>query len=882
MDEKEAETCAQKEITAKESEKVTIDAEALESAPIVPKIHTVDSPESNSGGFSPPPQVRPSVAFRSSRPRPSSEIGVSGSSNIRSSAVSGMMGTRMSILSNRTSSTVDKWESSKETPIISGEGNATNITATPQDKIPEQPQLESNQITSETSDNPKRSASTRIIFKKSAVIGDGGIFGRTTSLKNPSPRDTAAIQAAGNSIGSGRLKNPDGPMKNSVQELTKKSISFSMIPIKLDSEEDVTPSPDVVAVDSVSRELGKKKGLERRRSKNPEKTKEAVVESSSSEEEVEGKQSSRFDSSRRQSFMSQSNKSALNSMHSSIDEDGTMAKMMRLQKAVITTILESEVYKWYRRTVDSVRNQILFVAFLQVLVSGSILIMIKVIMQSQLPSIRFYNLTHAVLAFQGKLLLLLGWELVRLVAKGFAASEMSHTHRGVSIVDVAHLNPSQGKQLGKMFMSSLLLVELMLWVLSFLMHWEPVETYLGTFPCITNTYYGNWSFTDNFDVYIAANMEFGVLEAFGLPITAGIVGGLAATPLAAPNSNFQMEQHGIIYAVNTICTNATVLQNQPSTGVTNIQLSNQEFWGQVYNVAMTIRYPAGAHAWTQYAQYDLQQKCQVSVVTGTGYVTFSYTSDEWGSITNGKIQQLIVGEGDSSSQITVTPNMQGLTDFGSITTALGSSTQMYENITQWIGEGIQLGFGVPVLHSLVTQGSGAYFLVWAQRLDGRYDPALTWKGISSGVAAISHYVLNQGDANQNSNCAYNGMDGVGILEAPEWISTVLLGLVITGICFGMGVVGSWILIAGGGEAIDRAAQILDHPLRMLYYLRDSAHKLVTKIRGDDIGQISLEQHLANTMVRFGEDKTTRGGEIGTLVLDTPKAVVKMARNRKLA
>ncbi|KAJ3082157.1 alpha-1,4-glucan branching enzyme, partial [Rhizoclosmatium hyalinum] len=311
-----------------------------------------------------------------------------------------------------------------------------------------------------------------------------------------------------------------------------------------------------------------------------------------------------------------------------------------------------------------------------------------------------------------------------------------------------------------------------------------------------------------------------------------------------------------------------------------LNTDDKEFGGHA-RVDQQGKYFSTPFGWNGRDNY-IQQKCQVSVVTGTGYITFSYTSDEWGSITNGKIQKLVVGEGDASSQIAVTPKMPDLTDFGSITTALGSSMQIYENITQWIGEGVQLGFGVPVLQSLVTQGSSAYFLIWAQRLDGNYDPALTWRGISSGVAAISHYVLNQGDGNQYSSCPYNGINGVGILEAPGWISTVLLGLVIASICLGMGVVGSWMLIAGGGEAIDRAAQILDHPLRMLYYLRDSAHKLVTKIRGDDIGQISLEQHLANTMVRFGEDKATRGGEIGTLVLDTPKAVVKMARNRKLA
>ncbi|KAJ3004725.1 UNVERIFIED_CONTAM: hypothetical protein HDU68_004931 [Siphonaria sp. JEL0065] len=415
-----------------------------------------------------------------------------------------------------------------------------------------------------------------------------------------------------------------------------------------------------------------------------------------------------------------------------------------------------------------------------------------------------------------------------------------------------------------MFLGSLVAVELLLWTLSFLMDWEPVETLLGSYPCILNTYIGDWRFTDNFDIYLGANTEFGVLEAFGLPITSGLIGGTSATPAAAPY----------------ICTNATVIKG-PSQHYTSLRLFNEEYWGQVYNTAMTIRYPAGSHSWSQYSEYDLTQNCQLSLVTGTGEVTFVYTSDEWGSITNNQLSEIALGH--TGNTLRITPGMQPEADFASIITALGQSQQTFQNITEWISQGVSLAFNVSRLESFTSsQETGASQLVWALNLDGKYNPEHTWKGVSASVAGIAHYVLNQGDASLHSICAYNGINGVGILDAPEWISTVITVLVIISICFGAAVVASWLFIVGGNENIDRAAQIFDHPLRIVYYMRQSLSKLVTKIRGDDIGQISLVNHLRTVRVRFGEDKSTRGNEIGNLTLDTPKNVVKMAKNREFS
>ncbi|KAJ3072583.1 hypothetical protein HDU98_003357 [Podochytrium sp. JEL0797] len=73
--------------------------------------------------------------------------------------------------------------------------------------------------------------------------------------------------------------------------------------------------------------------------------------------------------------------------------------------------------------------------------------------------------------------------------------------------------------------------------------------------------------------------------------------------------------------------------------------------------------------------------------------------------------------------------------------------------------------------------------------------------------------------------------------------------------------------------------MIDDPLRTMYYMRDA--KLIGPIRGNDIGRISLEQHLRKVNVRFGESKATREQEVGTLTLNEPSKVVKLSRNRNV-
>ncbi|ORY51322.1 hypothetical protein BCR33DRAFT_452328 [Rhizoclosmatium globosum] len=147
---------------------------------------------------------------------------------------------------------------------------------------------------------------------------------------------------------------------------------------------------------------------------------ESSSESSESDHKASKQSSASVATSLRPSIASKrsgKSKSGLSSMNS-IDEEGTFGKLLRLISKYKTSFLESEQYKFYRKTVDSVRNQIIVVSTLELLIFASILFIVRVALKMELPSIRFYNLIHAVIAFQGKLLLGVGWDCRIVLRRG--------------------------------------------------------------------------------------------------------------------------------------------------------------------------------------------------------------------------------------------------------------------------------------------------------------------------------------------------------------------------------------------------------------------------------------------------------------------------------
>ncbi|KAJ3109998.1 hypothetical protein HK100_003193, partial [Physocladia obscura] len=221
-------------------------------------------------------------------------------------------------------------------------------------------------------------------------------------------------------------------------------------------------------------------------------------------------------------------------------------------------------------------------------------------------------------------------------------------------------------------------------------------------------------------------------------------------------------------------------------------------------------------------------------------------------------------------------------DFGQIHHLLRNTELVYENITYWIAEAIAIGLNSTNLQAITSVDVTATILAWGVGLDSLYDADMTWKGVSVAVAFLARYVLNQADFKLVSTCKYKGIAGYGTISAPNWVTSILLVVLVLSMVMEVVVILSWIVVVGGGEHLDKAVAMIDNPLRTVYYMRGSLGKLVTKIDGNDLGQISLEQHYKKVKVRLGEDKTTRGNDMGTIILDDPTKVVKISKSRKAA
>ncbi|KAJ3047822.1 hypothetical protein HDU99_009354, partial [Rhizoclosmatium hyalinum] len=320
---------------------------------------------------------------------------------------------------------------------------------------------------------------------------------------------------------------------------------------------------------------------------------------------------------------------------------------------------------------------------------GSLIGVVQYVLGTELKSISSYNLVHSFMALQGKCTIGVGHMLSQTVAKGFAADEL--VHHGIPITELViapnSIDPPQGRQLKLLYEISVIAIEVSLWVMAYVMEWYNVDSDLGRFPCTVPTYNTNWTFTPNFVDFLQGDSEFAMIESYGLPLVSGLVGGSPSFPSASPAAEFSMEGHGLLYAINVACAKPTLFTGPPSKDFSiKLSLQNEEDWGDYYNTAVVVQFPANAHNVQQWAKKDIVQKCQLQVVTGEGLVDYHYKLDEWGNFLSYSVQSIKIQD------TILTPNMKPQLDFSTVVRAMGSSTQMHTNVTKWIQQGVQIVF----------------------------------------------------------------------------------------------------------------------------------------------------------------------------------------------
>jgi hypothetical protein len=180
------------------------------------------------------------------------------------------------------------------------------------------------------------------------------------------------------------------------------------------------------------------------------------------------------------------------SLQSGQSMEGHLGKLLCYVDQKIAGFYTSGLYKLIRSFLDSVKWQVVVSIIIQTGVVLSVFVAVTIIMGSKLPSIQLYNLIHAFVSLQGKVVLFFGWAYSQAIARAFLADSMVKSTHGVPLTDIitlrGHLDPARGRMLRLLYATSLVFVEISLWVLSFQMEWTAVPNGLGTFPCIPPTY----------------------------------------------------------------------------------------------------------------------------------------------------------------------------------------------------------------------------------------------------------------------------------------------------------------------------------------------------------------------------------------------------------
>ncbi|KAJ3210944.1 anaphase-promoting complex subunit Hcn1 [Entophlyctis luteolus] len=549
-----------------------------------------------------------------------------------------------------------------------------------------------------------------------------------------------------------------------------------------------------------------------------------------------------------------------------------LSKMMKYKEKYTKIVVMNPAYIKISEAISSTKTQIYFLNAVHIIDIIVIVVLISFISGSTLPTINYYNLIHAILGTLGKFSLVVGTSLSQIIAKEYVARSVIKKSSGVPLCTITRnprtFNPDEGRLLRQTFIASLFLLEMALWLFVLQIKWTPVSTELGEYPCIPATYPSTPTFLEDIPGFLAGDASLATVYNYGLPLEDGLIGGWAAWPLAAPSFQFDVEGDGIVYAFTVSCGDTEI--SKTNVSALHIELIDSFLWTNEYNAVISIKIPAYAHNWFQYANHSVQQKCTVKYVMGTGHIKFTFVADEWEMVTGGQMTQLMIQD------TIITQRMDTSLYFDEITKLMGSTTSNIE-IVSWFVE------------VFVACMNGTYFPPTQAGLTSNlfqwgasgsfYDLNNTSEGISGAIGSMSHYVLMQYNGSAMTTCLYSGVQSSGIIVVPRYVSIVLLAAAI--FCFLCQVMQllRWALTSSNGSLTDVVAEILDSPLLLLHYFRRSISSVIPDIKNGDHSLRNLDDMFGKINVRLGEDKATRGELAGNAVLDIPNKLVALREKR---
>ncbi|KAJ3141983.1 hypothetical protein HK100_004464 [Physocladia obscura] len=580
---------------------------------------------------------------------------------------------------------------------------------------------------------------------------------------------------------------------------------------------------------------------------------------------------------------------------SDMTDDGVMTTIIQNLKDLLEYFYSTAIYNAFLWAYESTRFQIYLFTLIHVAILATMALILRFAIGSLVSGILFYNLVHAVAGLLGKISFAVGLRAAQLISKEFTARNMIKRGKGVPLSSIAHpiplikLNSDEGKTLRYIFIAALVLIEATVWFLGIQMEWEPAESAIGIFPCTKVTYPTKPDislFASELGNFLQGDSDLSMVYSYGLPLGDGIVGGLAAWPITIPSASFIVDQAGIGYAINVVCGNLQVAENT-TIGLTQFKILSTTMWSSMFSTLIRVQLPAGSHDWAQFSSSAITQDCEVRYIMGDADVSFGFIADEWGGVASQRIEEMRLGN------LTIQRGETSALYYGLMQDEFRINYE-YKNITEWVAEAVVAVFNGT--HYGTSQGAlFCNLFQWATLPDGYYHTSITWKGMAAAMAMVAHYVLMQystsGDGAQ-SQCAYKGLQGAGVIACPTYVVGLAAGAVVVCVVAEVAQLFWWFLLSGGDSKNDRAARLLDAPAQLLYDLRLGATNILTAsdvIRKDNdpsdadvdaSNHANLRRRYASVLVRFGETRQTRANPVGMLVLGAPNQVISMNESRE--
>ncbi|ORY35965.1 hypothetical protein BCR33DRAFT_790641 [Rhizoclosmatium globosum] len=435
----------------------------------------------------------------------------------------------------------------------------------------------------------------------------------------------------------------------------------------------------------------------------------------------------------------------------------SIAVMSLLGEKAWNVLRSSSIYKFVVIAQKSTQIQIYATSAFNLSMILFIVAIILIIRNSTLPNIKFYNVIHATMGAIGKMAIISGFGLCQMIGKDYVANKLLNSEKGELLVDIAKkpskFIPKDGIFLRYAYIVSLLSLEATIWYMLLKMKWTGVKSNIGSFPCIPAMYSSNHSLFPDLGSFLAGDSSLATIYNYGLPLLDGMIGGFSAWPAAAPNSMFDIEGLGTIFAFQVACSAPTLASKPVSRNTVAVELLHSSLGANDYNATISFQVSAYSHNVIENRNQDLIQVCDVKYVIGEGNIRTTFVADEWFMQTGGQVNEI----------------------------------QLSNNLVITQGMNYAVGYDAPSLNVRITQilsnksGGTVALFHWAQDENQVHNVNQTWRGITGAIGAMSHFVLMQYNGSTKGECVYSAVKDHGIIGMPSDASLSILGS--SAICF---------------------------------------------------------------------------------------------------